>query len=91
MLQAAAQQGATAPPAEEEALNIDLHYVALVCQGGTLWELDGRKSQPINHGPTVPERLLQDAVEVVRREFVERTESINFNLIALAAAGGDNW
>lgn len=55
--QAAAQEGNTAPPPLEEVVN--LHFVALVHRDGRLWELDGRKSFPIDHGPTSPERLLQ--------------------------------
>ena len=57
ILQAAAQEGNTAPPPLEEVIN--LHFVALVHRDGRLWELDGRKSFPIDHGPTSPERLLQ--------------------------------
>lgn len=29
-----------------------------VVQDGALYELDGRKAGPVNHGPTTPERLL---------------------------------
>ncbi|GAB4814399.1 hypothetical protein N2152v2_001445 [Parachlorella kessleri] len=74
--EAAAQQGQTAAPNAEE--EVDLHFVAFVCRDGSLYELDGRKAGPINHGPSSPESLLEDAAAVVKREFVDKSESINF-------------
>ncbi len=47
--QEAAQQGATAAPAADE--EVDLHFIAFVQREGSLYELDGRKAGPINHGP----------------------------------------
>jgi ubiquitin carboxyl-terminal hydrolase L3 len=35
------------------------HFVAFVEKEGSLFELDGRKDGPINHGPTTPETLLE--------------------------------
>ncbi|KAK9835334.1 hypothetical protein WJX81_003115 [Elliptochloris bilobata] len=79
---AAAQEGATAPPPLEEAVN--LHFAALVERDGRLWELDGCKSFPIDHGPTSPATLLHDAAGVARA-FMASTESLSFTLLALAA------
>lgn len=56
-MQAAAQEGDTAPPALEDV--VDLHFVALVNQNDRLVELDGRKSFPIDHGKTSNSTLLQ--------------------------------
>jgi len=81
--QEAASAGDTAPPDDLE--NINLHFVAFVHKDGALYELDGRKKRPINHGPTSSETLLQDACKVAG-EFMKRSESINFNLVALAPA-----
>lgn len=79
-----AQEGQTqAPPADED---VSLHFVAFVHVDGNLYELDGRKSFPINHGVTTPEQLLEDA-SAVCRQFVERDpDNLNFTLIALAPA-----
>ena len=83
--EAAAAQGATAAPPPEEDVN--LHFVALSHVGGRLWELDGRKAGPVDHGPTSAATLLADAAAVVRREFVGRGGgSLQFSLIALAPA-----
>ncbi|EIE23291.1 peptidase C12, ubiquitin carboxyl-terminal hydrolase 1 [Coccomyxa subellipsoidea C-169] len=80
--QAAAQEGDTAPPSLDEV--VDLHFVALVESSGRLLELDGRKSFPIDHGPTSSDDLLKDAA-MVAKEFMDGNSSISFNLIAFAA------
>jgi Ubiquitin carboxyl-terminal hydrolase, family 1 len=56
-VQAAANEGQTRPPAPDEV--VALHFVALVEREGRLWELDGRKSGPVAHGPTTRDTLLQ--------------------------------
>lgn len=38
---------------------VNFHFVAFVHKGGYLYELDGRKEFPINHGETDPEKLLE--------------------------------
>lgn len=38
---------------------------------GGLYELDGRKSSAIYHGPSTPETLLNDSVRAIRT-FMER-------------------
>lgn len=52
---------------------------------GCLYELDGRKSCPINHGPCTQETLLEGATNVVKK-FMERDpDEVRFTIIALAA------
>lgn len=48
-----------------------------------------RKAGPINHGPCTEGQLLEATAQVVREKFIERANSIQFSLIALAAAGGN--
>jgi hypothetical protein len=43
------------------------HFVTFLLLGGALWELDGRKPQPINHGPC--QDVLNGALDIVRRDF----------------------
>jgi ubiquitin carboxyl-terminal hydrolase L3 len=38
---------------------------------GHLYELDGRRQGPVNHGPSSDDTLLEDAVKVVQ-SFIER-------------------
>jgi ubiquitin carboxyl-terminal hydrolase L3 len=56
-----AQEGQSANTTSDE---VDTHFVCFSHVDGHLYELDGRKSVPINHGPSSPETLLQDAVKV---------------------------
>ncbi|XP_014675872.1 PREDICTED: ubiquitin carboxyl-terminal hydrolase isozyme L3-like [Priapulus caudatus] len=79
-----AQEGQTeAPSADQE---VTPHFVAMVEVEGHLYELDGRKPGPVNHGPSSPETLLQDAARVCK-QFMERDpDEVNFTVVALAAA-----
>lgn len=80
---AAATRGDTAPPAPDAS--VDLHFVALVHAGGRLVELDGRKRCAVDHGPTTQETLLQDAARVAREFMARSPDSVQFNMMALAA------
>jgi ubiquitin carboxyl-terminal hydrolase L3 len=52
---------------------------------GHLYELDGRKKYPINHGPCNADEVLEKACAVVR-SFMERDpEELRFTMLALAA------
>ncbi len=55
--QEAARDGVTAPPAEDEDVN--LHYAVFTLRDGHIWELDGRKNFPVDHGPSSRDTLLQ--------------------------------
>ncbi|KAG2442345.1 hypothetical protein HXX76_002431 [Chlamydomonas incerta] len=85
--QAAAAGGDTAPPNADEEVN--LHFVALVHRNGQLWELDGRRAAPVCRGPSSPDTLLADAARVVK-EFVSRSNSLNFNVLALTQTPADD-
>ncbi|KRT78445.1 Peptidase, partial [Oryctes borbonicus] len=68
----------------DEAVNH--HFIAFVHKNGCLYELDGRKEFPINHGATSPETLLEDAARICKA-FIEReSDDINFTVLALTAA-----
>lgn len=38
---------------------VNHHFAAFVEKGGNLYELDGRKAFPINHGPTTDDTFLE--------------------------------
>ena len=69
------------------------HFVAFVERGGRLWEMDGRKACPIDHGPTSEATLLEDAVKVVQQFMARDPDEVRFTMVALSAgdaeAGGD--
>lgn len=79
--ESSAQEGQTAAPNINE--NIDYHFVAFVERGGRLYQLDGRKMGPIDHGPTTADALLTDAAKVCREFFARNPNCISFTSVAL--------
>uniref|UniRef100_A0A2P2JZD4 Ubiquitin carboxyl-terminal hydrolase n=2 Tax=Rhizophora mucronata TaxID=61149 RepID=A0A2P2JZD4_RHIMU len=69
--------------------NVDTHFICFTCVDGELFELDGRKSGPISHGPTAPGSLLQDAAKVIKGMIQKNPESLNFNIIAVSKKAND--
>jgi len=60
------------------------HFITFVEVDGNLYELDGTKEVPINHGPCKNEEVLSKSCEVIK-QFMERDpEEIRFTLMALA-------
>ncbi|EDV31323.1 uncharacterized protein Dana_GF15299 [Drosophila ananassae] len=81
--QALAQEGQTNAADHEHVIH---HFISLVNKEGTLYELDGRKSFPIKHGPTSDETFVKDAANVCK-EFMARDPSeVRFTVLALTAA-----
>jgi len=64
---------------------VDLHFIAFIAKDGDLYELDGAKEAPINHGP-VSDQLLEKTCEIVKKLIELNPEEVRFNLIGLAAA-----
>ncbi|KAG0526878.1 hypothetical protein BDA96_06G183700 [Sorghum bicolor] len=60
------------------------HYICFSCVDGELYELDGGTSQPIPHGPSTPDTLLQDAAKVIKARLSMYSQSNNFNVMALS-------
>lgn len=65
---------------------VNNHFVTFIHKDGILFELDGRKAFPINHGPTTPERLLEDSAKVCREFIARDPDNIGFNVVALVPA-----
>ncbi|XP_069701209.1 ubiquitin carboxyl-terminal hydrolase isozyme L3 [Periplaneta americana] len=79
-----ALEGQTEAPDANDPVNF--HFVAFVHKDGDLYELDGRKSFPINHGPTSSETLLEDAAKVCKQYMERDPEELHFTVVALTAA-----
>ena len=65
----------------EDIEAVNLHFIAFVHVNGTLYELDGTKSAPINHGPTTQDSLLEDSVTVIRQFMDRDPEELRFNMV----------
>lgn len=64
----ASVEGQTEAPAASEA--VEYHFISIIHNNNTIYEMDGRKQGPINHGPTSQENFLRDAMKVVK-QFVD--------------------
>lgn len=64
---------------------VNCHFISFVHIGGYLYELDGRKEFPINHGPTSPDTLLEDAAKVCKDFITRDSSNVNFGVMALTA------
>lgn len=77
----ATADGQTTAP--EPSANVDCHFICFVEKGGDVYELDGMKAFPVNHGPTNGD-LLKATAAVVKTKFMDvDPDSINFNMMAL--------
>lgn len=72
----------------EASDNVDTHFICYSCVDGELYELDGRKSGPISHGPSSPATLLKDAAKVIQGVIQKNPDSLNFNVIAISKKSG---
>ncbi|KAL1130907.1 hypothetical protein AAG570_012148 [Ranatra chinensis] len=63
-----AVEGQTQAPPENEPVNH--HFVAFVQKEGSLYELDGRKAFPINHGSSNPDTFVEVIEKIMLRLFL---------------------
>merc|ERR1711981_792917 len=80
--ESAAREGSTATPDLDAKVN--LHFIVFVEKEGNLYQLDGRKSTPVNCGPSSPDTLLTDAVQVIQGFMNRDPSSVEFNMLALS-------
>ena len=59
------------------------------CVEGRLWELDGRKTAPVEHGPCSPDSLLESCVPVCQGYMDRAAGDVNFAITALGPVGED--
>lgn len=80
----AAAEGDSKPSEKANA-----HFISFVQFNGHLYELDGGKFAPINHGECKEEEFLFKAVEVVKQYIARDPTQIKFNVLALAPQDED--
>ncbi|CAG9132338.1 unnamed protein product [Plutella xylostella] len=78
-----AQEGQTNTPGANDVVNH--HFISFVNVEGSLYELDGRKPFPVNHGPTTEETFLEDAAKVCKQFMARDPNEVRFTVIALTA------
>ena len=71
----------------EVVADVNAHFICFVSRGGHLYELDGRKSSPVNHGPS--DNLLADACNQVKAFMARDEGEVRFGMVALHEAGSD--
>jgi ubiquitin carboxyl-terminal hydrolase L3 len=79
--QMCAQEGQTSAP----VLNRDVnhHFIAFVEKCGFLYQLDGRKEFPINHGKTTKDNFVSDAAKICQQFMSKDPNNLNFTVVAL--------
>lgn len=78
----AAQGGQTEAP--EASADTDAHFVAFVEKDGDVYELDGRKKFPINHGPAGDDFLLA-ATKAIKAAYMDKDpDNVRMNIMALS-------
>lgn len=78
-----ALEGQTNTPSSDEA--VDHHFIAFVNKHGVLYELDGIKAFPINHGATTADSLLEDSIKICKEFMARDPNEVKFTVIALTA------
>jgi len=79
----AADGGQTQQVSLEEQVNT--HFICLSHVDGHLYEFDGRKNFPINHGVSSPETILTDACRVVKEMMDRDPGELRFTMTVLSA------
>ena len=62
---------------------VETHFIAFIEKDGHLYELDGNKKEPINHGECTPEGLPMMACLVIQQFMQRDPENNKFTLLAL--------
>lgn len=85
-----AQSGQTEAP--DAHADVDFHFVSFVRVEDQLYELDGAKAFPINHGPTNEDSFLMDAVRIIQKEYIfyYDQENSNFSVITFGPSLWDD-
>lgn len=74
-------EGQTEAPAASES--VEYHFISLISRDDTIYEMDGRKNGPINHGPTKAETFVKDAIQVVKKFVDNNPADPNFSMQAV--------
>lgn len=76
----ATNEGQTEPPSASES--VEYHFISIIYKDDTIYEMDGRKEAPVNHGKTTAETFLKDGMKVCEKFFKHNPSNPNFSIIA---------
>ncbi|XP_043465244.1 ubiquitin carboxyl-terminal hydrolase-like [Leptopilina heterotoma] len=62
------------------------HFVTFVEKDGHIYELDGRRDGPINHGVSSPSTFLEDAARVCKEYMKRNPDEMGFSVLVLTPA-----
>ncbi|KAF8822376.1 ubiquitin carboxyl-terminal hydrolase UCHL3 [Cardiosporidium cionae] len=80
------RQGQSRSPDRDE--EIFLHFITFIEKDGSIYELDGRKAYPVNHGKTTDATFLKDTTTVIQKKFISHEPTdVHFSIIAICAKG----
>lgn len=77
----ASVEGQTEAPAASDS--VEYHFISIIHNNNVIYEMDGRKHGPINHGPTSQETFLKDAIKVVKKFVKIDPSNPNFSMQAV--------
>lgn len=77
----ASVEGQTEAPAASES--VEYHFISIIHNNNAIYEMDGRKHGPINHGPTSEATFLKDATQVVKKFVDVDPNNPNFSMQAI--------
>ncbi|KAJ3336016.1 Ubiquitin carboxyl-terminal hydrolase bap1 [Gonapodya sp. JEL0774] len=73
-------EGSSNDPEDAEEL---FHFVSYLYRNGAVWELDGLRSGPINHGPATPTTWISQLSTILQRRMSAQPTNIKFSLQVL--------
>eukprot|EP00026_Physarum_polycephalum_P017833 Phypoly_transcript_19188.p1 GENE.Phypoly_transcript_19188~~Phypoly_transcript_19188.p1 ORF type:complete len:237 (+),score=49.25 Phypoly_transcript_19188:36-713(+) len=77
-----AREGQTAVAEADDEL--DYHYICFINKNNSIYQLDGMHAGPVLLQSTSESSFLQDVVQHVKVNFIEKADKIQFNIVALA-------
>ncbi|EGR30024.1 ubiquitin carboxyl-terminal family 1 protein, putative [Ichthyophthirius multifiliis] len=66
--------------------DVNTHFVCFIEKNGHIYELDGRKKSPVNHGNSNSENFLKDACILAKKLMERDPQQVNFTILALCKA-----